>query len=140
MRKFALFILTAVAALLFLSPPFASAGGFAVSRLGVVEPLAPSFTLSALTVTLLGSFLIPAIVALITKSSAGVWLKQFVTGLLAAATALISTTTQLDGTALLSSSSILMALGAFILAQATYVSVYKPHDVNSKMAPSRGLG
>jgi hypothetical protein len=135
MRKFVLFILTAVAALLFISPPFASAGGFAV-----VEPLAPSFTLSALIVTLIGSYLIPAVVALITKSNANTWLKQFVTGLLAAVTALISTATQLDGTALISTSSILLALGSFILAQATYVSVYKPHNVNARTAPMRGLG
>ncbi len=97
-------------------------------------------TIPALITTLLVSYLIPAVVALLTKSAASSWLKQFVTALLAAATGLLTTATQLDGTAVMSRSSIVLALGAFIAAQAAYVGVYRPHDVNERLLPDVGLG
>jgi glucan phosphoethanolaminetransferase (alkaline phosphatase superfamily) len=98
------------------------------------------FTTSALTVTMLVSYLLPALVALSTKMTASTWLKQFVSGILSAVTGLVVTATQLDGTAVFSKEALLLTLGSFILSQATYVSVYKSHDANSKIAPSVGLG
>jgi hypothetical protein len=99
-----------------------------------------SITLSAVFVTMIVSFFIPAVVALITKSAASAWLKQFVTGLLAAVSGLVTTAMTLDGTAVLSRDMILLTAGAFILAQANYVTLYKPHAANAKIAPEVGIG
>lgn len=96
--------------------------------------------LSALMVTMIVSFIVPAVVALLTKSAASVWVKQFVTALLAAVTGVVAVSTQTDGTANISKESIVLALGTFALAQAVYVGAYKPHDINQKIAPGAGLG
>ena len=97
-------------------------------------------TLSTLIVTMLVSFLIPAAVAMLTKSNASAGIKQFVDALLSAATALIVTATLADGTAVISKEAAVLALGAFIHSQATYVSLYRPHAVNTKLAPAAGIG
>jgi chromate transport protein ChrA len=99
-----------------------------------------SFTMSAMMVTMLASYILPAVVAIITKISAATWFKQLISGLLAAVTGLLATATQMDGTAVFSSQSLLLALGAFILSQATYVSVYKPNDAAGRLMPGKGLG
>lgn len=97
-------------------------------------------TLSALVVTMIVSYLIPAVTALLTKANASAWLKQFVTALLAAVNGLVVTATQIDGTAVVSKQALVLALGSFIAAQASYVALYKPHDANAKIAPTKGLG
>lgn len=97
-------------------------------------------TLTATITTMIVSFLIPAGVALLTKSNASTWLKQFVGALAAAVTGVIVTATQLDGTAVISKEAIVLAAGAFFLSQASYVSVYRPHDANAKIAPDVGIG
>ena len=97
-------------------------------------------TLSAFIVTLVVTMVIPALVALITKSEASVGIKQFITALLAAVTGALVTATQLDGTAVLGKESVLLALSTFILSQATYWGLWRPHEVNKKLAPEAGLG
>lgn len=97
-------------------------------------------TLTVMITTLIVSYLIPAATSLITKANASTWLKQFVTALLAAANGVIVTATQLDGTAVISKSAVVLALGSFIAAQAAYVGVYKPHNANGKLAPNSGIG
>lgn len=99
-----------------------------------------TITLSAVFVTLLVSFLLPAVVGLITKSSASAWVKQFVTAFLAMVTGLITTATTLDGTAVFSRDMLLLAIGSFILSQANYVTLYKPHAANDKLGPAQGIG
>lgn len=99
-----------------------------------------NITVSALIVTMLVSYVLPALVALTTKLTAGTWLKQFVSGLLAAITGLVVTATQLDGTAVFSKDALLLALGAFVLSQANYISLYRPHAADAKIAPQAGLG
>lgn len=97
-------------------------------------------TLSALLVMMIATFIIPAVVALLTKSAASASVKQFVTALLAAVSGVISTATGADGTALISKESVLLALGAFALAQANYTGLYRPHALNAKLLPNTGLG
>jgi len=97
-------------------------------------------TLSALVVTMIVSYLIPAVTALLTKASASAGVKQFVTALLAAVNGLLVTATQVDGTAVVSKQAVVLALGSFIAAQAAYVGLYKPHAANAKIAPNKGLG
>lgn len=97
-------------------------------------------TISATITTLLVSFLIPAVVSLLTKSAASAWVKQFVAALLAAITGVLVAATAIDGSAAIRGPAVLLALGAFIAAQAAYVGVYKPHNVNEAIAPTVGLG
>lgn len=97
-------------------------------------------TISAVLVTLAVTVVLPALVALITKSMASPFVKQFVTALLAAITGLIVTSTQLDGTAVISEASALLALGTFLAAQASYRGLWRPHAINAKLAPAVGVG
>lgn len=98
------------------------------------------FTLSAMLVLLIVTMVLPALTAAITKSSASAGVKQFVTALLSAASGFLITATQLDGTAVLSKESAVLALSAFILAQATYWGFWRPHAINDKVVPAVGLG
>lgn len=97
-------------------------------------------TISAILVTLIVTMILPALTAAITKSTASVGIKQFVTALLSAVTGLVVVSTQLDGTAVFSKEAALLALSTFILTQATYWGFWKPHAVNEKAAPAVGLG
>jgi hypothetical protein len=96
--------------------------------------------LPAILVVLVVSSVLPIVTAAVTKSSASTGIKQFVTALLSAASGLLVTATQLDGTAVISKESAVAALTVFILAQATYLGFWKPHAINAKVAPTVGLG
>ena len=97
-----------------------------------------NITLSATLTTMLVSFLLPAVVSLLTKVTAHPVLKQFVSGLIAAASGLIVTATGSDGVAVFSKQSLVLAIGAFVLSQANYISLYKPNNI--ALAPDKGLG
>lgn len=101
---------------------------------------AEGMILSAILVVLLVSTILPAITAAFTKSSATAGVKQFVSALIAAASGFLITATQLDGTAVLSKESAVAALTVFILAQATYWGLWKPHAINDKVVPEVGVG
>lgn len=96
--------------------------------------------LSSFIVTALVTMVLPAVTAFVTKATASVGLKQFVTALLSAVTGLVVTATTLSGTALISKQAALLALTTFITTQATYWGFYKPHNANAKIAPTVGLG
>jgi len=96
--------------------------------------------LSAIIVTMVASVIIPAITALLTKATASVGVKQAVTGLLSAVSGLLAVSTQLDGTAVISKPAVVLALGTFLSTQAAYWGLWKPHEVNAKVAPGVGLG
>lgn len=97
-------------------------------------------TVSAILVLLIVTMILPALTAALTKSTASVGVKQFVTALLAAVSGFLVTATQLDGTAVLGKESALLALSAFIATQATYWGFWKPRQINAKLAPGVGLG
>ena len=97
-------------------------------------------TITASLATLIVGGLLPLVVALVTKSTASVGLKQFVSALAAAATGLIVTSTELDGTALISKPAALLAVTAFLASQAAYVGQWKPHAIDARIAPNIGIG
>lgn len=99
-----------------------------------------SLTISATLVTMLVSYIIPILTALITKATASANLKQFITALLAAANGLVVAGMVNDGTSVLSKEAILFAAGSFVLANISYISFWKPKDLNSKVVPGSGLG
>lgn len=97
-------------------------------------------TISATITTFIVSFLLPAVVSLLTKSAASTWVKQFVSALLAAATGVIVAATTVDGSASVRGPAVLLALGAFIASQAAYTGLYAPHNANAKILPTVGIG
>ena len=94
----------------------------------------------ALLVTALVTLVLPAVTAFVTKANASTTVKQVVTAFLSAVSGLLITATQLDGTAVVSKEAALFALSTFIVTQATYWGLYKPHDANQKIAPEVGVG
>lgn len=104
-----------------------------------VAPVA-SLTLSAFVVLVVTSFLIPLATGILTKLAASPTVKQVVTLILSAINGLVVTSTQADGTALLSLATAQYTLLSLGIAIVSYLGIYKPHDVNAKLAPEAGFG
>ena len=86
------------------------------------------------------SFLIPLATGLLTKVSASATVKQVVTLVLSAANGLMVTSTQVDGTALISATTAQYTLLSLGIAIVSYLGVYQPHDANAKLMPEVGVG
>jgi len=99
-----------------------------------------TITLSAFLVTLLISYLIPLVTALLTKVTASPTVKQLVTAFLAAVNGFVVAATQADGSALFTKEMLLFAVISFITANVGYISLWKPHAIDTKIAPSKGIG
>lgn len=100
--------------------------------------------LSALTVTLLVSLVIPVVTGLLTKASLSSGIKGLITLVLNAVNALIVGATLADGTAAFSQETLVVFLFGLAISVATYVGVYKPLNVTSNegglLAPAHGIG
>jgi hypothetical protein len=125
---------------------FFAVGAFAVPMAfadanagGATGETLQSLTISALVVTVVVSYVIPIITAFLTKSSASTNTKNLVTAVLAAVNGLIVGGVVNDGTAVLSKESIIFAIGSFILANTSYITLWKPRQINQKAAPDKGL-
>jgi len=99
-----------------------------------------TITLSSFLVTLIASYIIPLITALVTKFCANAGVKQLVSGGLAVVTGLITNKTMLDGSAIITKEAILFAALSFITANVAYLGTWKPHEIDVRLAPDRGLG
>lgn len=89
------------------------------------------FTLDALLVSTLLGTVLPILVGLVTKLNAASWVKGVSLLFLSAVTGLISTSTTLDGTAVFSKESLILALIAWVTAVATYFGLLKPAEVTA---------
>jgi hypothetical protein len=96
--------------------------------------------LSAMVVLFLVSLVIPTLTGLITKSSAPAQVKQVVTLVLASANGVLVTVTQQDGTAIVSTETLLFALLSLFISITSYLGIYRPHEANDRLAPEAGLG
>lgn len=103
-----------------------------------VAPVA-SLTLSAFTVLVLSSFLIPVVNGLLVRSGASTVVKQIVAAFLSTIAGLLTTYTQLDGTAMLSLATLQYAMLSWLVAAAGYLAVFKPLGTNDQLLPNRGL-
>lgn len=103
-----------------------------------VAPVA-GLHLDEFTVLIITSLLIPLATGLITKVSASPTVKQILTALISTAVAIVTTSTQVDGTAIVSLATVQYALLSFAIATVGYLGLYKPHDANAKLAPDKGL-
>ena len=99
-----------------------------------------TITLSTFVVTLVVGYLIPLVTAISTKVSASTALKQGVTAVLAAVNGFITTATQVDGSALFTTETLLFAILTFMTANIGYIAVWKPHAIDDKLLPTKGIG
>lgn len=104
-----------------------------------VAPVA-SLTLSAFTVVIITSLLIPLATGLVTKLAASATVKQIVTAAISAVVGIVTVSTQADGTAVVSLATLQYALLSFAIAVVGYLGLYQPHNTNAKLAPNVGLG
>lgn len=101
---------------------------------------AAAITLNAFLVLAVTSFLIPVATGLLTRAAASVTLKQVVTLVLAAISGIVTTSTQVDGTAVISATTAQYALLSLGIAITSYLGIWKPHAINAKLAPEAGVG
>lgn len=99
-----------------------------------------TITLSAFLVTLVVGYLLPLGTALLTKLRASASVKQLITAVLSAVNGFIVTSTVQDGTAVFSKETLLFAILSFVTANVGYVYTFKPHGLDEKMAPHKGIG
>lgn len=97
-------------------------------------------TLDAVLVTAIVGTVLPLAVALATKLNAAPGLKAVLLLALSIANGLITTATQLDGTAVISREALLLALMSFITGVATHFGLFKPVQAQAKLLPDKGLG
>lgn len=104
-----------------------------------IAPVA-TLTLSEFTVLVIISLLIPLATGLVTKLQASATVKQVVTAAISTVVGIVTTSTQADGTAVVSLATVQYALLTFAIATVGYLGLYRPHDANAKLAPNSGLG
>lgn len=97
-------------------------------------------TLSAMVTTFVVSTVLPLIIAFVTKRHAPNWVKQVVSIAAAAVTAIITAGTQLDGTAVISKETVILAFTGLVTQITTYLGLYKPNSVSEFTLPGFGLG
>lgn len=103
-------------------------------------PIGATFTLSAFWVLIIGMLLIPVATGLITKANASATVKQIVTLVISAVVSIISISRQETGIAVVSWNTVVLIVVQTLAAIATYLGVYKPHELNAKTAPAVGIG
>lgn len=131
-----------VFASLFLIPGVASAADDTVSVSGAE---ATPFILIAPTVMAVIGLIIPVINGALTKYTLPAGVKAIITIVLNAVAALVLTSTQADGTALISNAAFNTFLFGTIVSIASYVGLYRPLNItsstpNGKLGPNVGLG
>lgn len=137
MRRFMLAAAVLLAALIV---PATYAGAQAIPNDATAVAPVASLTLSAFTVLIVTSLLIPLATGLLTKLQASATVKQVLTAAISAVVGIVTTSTQADGTAVISLATVQYALLAFAIATVGYLGLYKPHQANAKLAPNVGLG
>ena len=103
-----------------------------------VAPVA-GLHLDEFTVLIITSLLIPFLTGLATKVNAPASVKQIITAAISAIVGVVTTSTQVDGTAIISLTTVQYALLSFAIATVGYLGLYKPHDLDAKLAPDSGL-
>ena len=134
-----LIVVAAIALWLLLGTAATAAAQVIENEDTAVAPVA-TLTLSAFTVLVVTSLLIPLATGLVTKLQASPTVKQIVTAAISAAVGIVTTSTQADGTAVISLATVQYALLAFAIATVGYLGLYRPHQTNAKLGPNMGVG
>lgn len=91
-------------------------------------------------VTLITGLLLPVLVGLITKAQASKRVKVVANMVLSAVAALILNSVNSEGMAVLSGDMVLTWAVQTAVSIASYITVYKPLNLNDKTAPGFGVG
>ena len=97
-------------------------------------------TIDAIFVTTVIGVLIPVLVGLLTKLKASSTLKAVLNIVLGAIQSLIVSSMIDGGGALISKNTFILWVLSLIVSVASYVGVYKPTGISSKLFPNSGLG
>lgn len=103
-------------------------------------PAGLGFTVSAALVAFVLTYLIPLATGLVTRLTAHPFLKYVVTAVLAAVTSIANAAVTNAGVAVISWNTVLLAIATFLGALLQYKALYKPVNMNAKLAPNSGLG
>lgn len=101
--------------------------------------------LSALAVTLVVSLFIPILTGIVTKASLASYWKGLITLVLNLVNAAVVGAVVVDGSAVWSEQTLIVALIGMAISVATYLGIYKPASLTSstndgKLGPNSGLG
>lgn len=97
-------------------------------------------TLTPVLVTLLISAVLPAVTAFVTKETAHPAIKVVVAAILSLVTAFVTSAVQANGSAVFTKQALLLFAGSFIAQQTSFHSLGQALQINSKVAPSVGIG
>lgn len=137
LRRFLLFI--ALVALVLVGAAQTALAQEEIPNDAPVVEMTETITISALLVYTITTLLLPVLTGFVTKSNASALAKQLWTGLFATINAIVVAGTQLDGTAILSLPTVLLAIVSWLVATFTYLGFYEPNKLNEKLAPSGGF-
>ena len=98
-----------------------------------------SIQLSPLVVTAIVALFVPLGVGLLTKIDLSPTWKGAVNIVLSAINAAVVTATVADGTAIFSQETLVAAFFGMVVSLATYLQIYKPLDINTKLLPDKGI-
>lgn len=120
---------------------FTPAVAFAQEIQGEDTAVAPvaTLTLSAFSVLVLTSLLIPTLTGLVTRLNATATVKQIITALISTIAGVVTTASQIDGTAVISLATLQYAVLSFLIATVGYLGLYKPHQADEKLGPDIGI-
>lgn len=94
-----------------------------------------TITLDATLVLILVNFLLPVVNGIVLKANPKPIVAQILSALTSAVSGFVVAATQTDGTAIFTKQGLLFAAIAYLTQVATYLGVWKPHDVNSRTGP-----
>lgn len=102
--------------------------------------VASTFSISTQLVMFLTAIAIPFITGVVTKYSLPAFWKFFVTLVISTVAAGINEAITADGSAVISKHTAVLALYTVATSTLVYLGLYKPYDVNAKLAPDKGIG
>jgi hypothetical protein len=130
-------LLVVALALAFVASAALPVGAQEVPGEAPVVEVVKTISLNATIVFLAVNFLLPVFNGIILKANPRPLVAQILSALTAAVAGFITAATQTDGSAIFTPQAVLFAVVAFLIQVASYVGVWKPHNVNA--ATGRGL-
>jgi hypothetical protein len=106
----------------------------------VTESETSVFELAPIAVTIVLGTLVPFVTGLVTKYLASEKLKAVVNLTLAAIVGVLTASTVVDGSAILSEDTLILAGLAWVQSVASYLGLWKTLNINAHLAPAVGLG
>lgn len=108
--------------------------------LAVIAAAAATITLTPLVVTFLLGLALPVLNGFIFRFDAPAGVKQAVGVVTAGIAGVVNSAVTVDGAAVISTETFLLAAFQWLVAILSYHGLYKPHGLNESTAPTVGIG